>query len=241
MMRRCRSAFCLARNPLISASCHKNRIDSILELVQFFARSHKGKGEHSMSIEFSRSVLKTHLRAATAAAALLLATGAPGRRSQRADLVRSCRPGAAAAVRGGQRRQGQRQGIRRHRRRPGHRRAVAARRLGRDGDRLASTCRAASKRACSSRCRKTSCRSADLFPEVKMDGSTVVDGKRYGITEKFGYNTIGFNKTKVDPADMQSMAVADRRQIQGPASPSTTITCRSSAWRRWPSARRRPS
>lgn len=47
---------------------------------------------------------------------------------------------------------------------------------------------------------------ADLFPEVKMDASTVVDGKRYGITEKFGYNTIGFNNTKVDPADMQSLA-----------------------------------
>ncbi len=47
---------------------------------------------------------------------------------------------------------------------------------------------------------------ADLFPEVKMDKSTIVDGKRYGITEKFGYNTIGFNKTKVDPTDMQSLA-----------------------------------
>lgn len=47
---------------------------------------------------------------------------------------------------------------------------------------------------------------ADLFPEVKMDASTAVDGKRYAITEKFGYNTIGFNKEKVDPADMQSMA-----------------------------------
>ncbi|TIO51448.1 MAG: spermidine/putrescine ABC transporter substrate-binding protein [Mesorhizobium sp.] len=47
---------------------------------------------------------------------------------------------------------------------------------------------------------------ADLFAEVKMDKSTIVDGKRYGITEKFGYNTIGFNKTKVDPADMQSLA-----------------------------------
>ncbi len=47
---------------------------------------------------------------------------------------------------------------------------------------------------------------ADLFPEVRMDGSTVVDGKRYGITEKFGYNTISFNNTKVDPADMQSLA-----------------------------------
>jgi spermidine/putrescine transport system substrate-binding protein len=46
---------------------------------------------------------------------------------------------------------------------------------------------------------------ADLFPEVTMDGSTKVDGKRYGITEKFGYNTIGFNNTKADAADMQSM------------------------------------
>lgn len=46
---------------------------------------------------------------------------------------------------------------------------------------------------------------ADLYAEVTMDGSTKVDGKRYGITEKFGYNTIGFNNSKVDPADMQSM------------------------------------
>ena len=47
---------------------------------------------------------------------------------------------------------------------------------------------------------------ADLFPEVKMDASTIVDGKRYAITEKFGYNTIAYNKEKVDPADMQSLA-----------------------------------
>jgi spermidine/putrescine transport system substrate-binding protein len=46
---------------------------------------------------------------------------------------------------------------------------------------------------------------ADMFPEVTMDASTKVDGKRYGITEKFGYNTIGFNKSKVNEADMQSM------------------------------------
>ena len=47
---------------------------------------------------------------------------------------------------------------------------------------------------------------ADLFPEVKLDNYTVIDGKRYGITEKFGYNTIAYNKEKVDPADMQSLA-----------------------------------
>ncbi len=46
---------------------------------------------------------------------------------------------------------------------------------------------------------------ADLFTEVTMDGSTKVDGKRYGITEKFGYNTISYNSSKVDPSDMQSM------------------------------------
>jgi spermidine/putrescine transport system substrate-binding protein len=47
---------------------------------------------------------------------------------------------------------------------------------------------------------------ADLFPQVTMDAATKIDGKRYGITEKFGYNTISYNKTKVDPADMQKMS-----------------------------------
>jgi spermidine/putrescine transport system substrate-binding protein len=47
---------------------------------------------------------------------------------------------------------------------------------------------------------------ADIFPDVMMDQHGKVDGKRYGVTEKFGYNTIGFNKEKVDPADMQSLA-----------------------------------
>jgi len=46
----------------------------------------------------------------------------------------------------------------------------------------------------------------DIFPEVVMDAMTKIDGKRYGITEKFGYNTIGFNKDKVAVADMQSLA-----------------------------------
>jgi spermidine/putrescine transport system substrate-binding protein len=46
---------------------------------------------------------------------------------------------------------------------------------------------------------------ADIFPEVLMDAMTKIDGKRYGITEKFGYNTIGFNNTKADAADMQTL------------------------------------
>jgi spermidine/putrescine transport system substrate-binding protein len=47
----------------------------------------------------------------------------------------------------------------------------------------------------------------DIYPEVLMDKYTKFDGKRYAITEKFGYVTIGFNKEKVDPADMQKMAM----------------------------------
>lgn len=47
---------------------------------------------------------------------------------------------------------------------------------------------------------------ADLFPEVMMNASTTKDGKRYAVTEKFGYNSISYNNTKVDVADMQSMA-----------------------------------
>ena len=56
---------------------------------------------------------------------------------------------------------------------------------------------------------------ADLFPEVKMDSSTVVDGKRYAITEKFGYNTIAYNKEKADPADMQSLASLTDEKYKG--------------------------
>ena len=41
-----------------------------------------------------------------------------------------------------------------------------------------------------------------------MDDTTKIDGKRYGITEKFGYNTIGYNKDKIDVSDMQSLGIA---------------------------------
>jgi spermidine/putrescine transport system substrate-binding protein len=56
---------------------------------------------------------------------------------------------------------------------------------------------------------------ADLFPQVTMDSATKIDGKRYGITEKFGYNTIGYNKSKVDPADMQSLAALTSDKYKG--------------------------
>ncbi|MBX2853735.1 MAG: PotD/PotF family extracellular solute-binding protein, partial [Rhodobacteraceae bacterium] len=34
---------------------------------------------------------------------------------------------------------------------------------------------------------------ADLFPEVVLDDYTKLDGTRYAITEKFGYNSISYN------------------------------------------------
>ncbi|NKB16133.1 MAG: extracellular solute-binding protein, partial [Sphingomonadales bacterium] len=52
----------------------------------------------------------------------------------------------------------------------------------------------------------------DLFPEVVLDGFTKQDGRRYAITEKFGYNSISYNKDAVDPADMTSLdALLDER------------------------------
>lgn len=47
----------------------------------------------------------------------------------------------------------------------------------------------------------------DLFPELVMAENHSKDGKTYAISEKFGYNTISFNKKTVDPADMEDMSV----------------------------------
>ncbi len=48
---------------------------------------------------------------------------------------------------------------------------------------------------------------ADLFPELVMEKQNTKDGKTYAISEKFGYNTISYNKSKVDPAKMADMSV----------------------------------
>jgi len=48
---------------------------------------------------------------------------------------------------------------------------------------------------------------ANIFPEVAMTDLQVIDGKPYAVTEKFGYNTISYNKEAVDPADMKDMSV----------------------------------
>jgi spermidine/putrescine transport system substrate-binding protein len=46
---------------------------------------------------------------------------------------------------------------------------------------------------------------ADIFPEVRMSANNTRDGKIYAVTEKFGYNTISYDKTKVDLADMKDI------------------------------------
>lgn len=48
---------------------------------------------------------------------------------------------------------------------------------------------------------------ADLFPELVMAENHTRDGKTYAISEKFGYNTISYNRTRVDPADMTDMSI----------------------------------
>jgi spermidine/putrescine transport system substrate-binding protein len=45
----------------------------------------------------------------------------------------------------------------------------------------------------------------DIFPEVRLEAQQTRDGAVYAVTEKFGYNTIAFNREKVDPADMNDM------------------------------------
>jgi spermidine/putrescine transport system substrate-binding protein len=47
----------------------------------------------------------------------------------------------------------------------------------------------------------------DIFPEVRMEANNARDGTWYAVTEKFGYNTLGFNREKVDPADMNDLSV----------------------------------
>ncbi|PZQ97217.1 MAG: ABC transporter substrate-binding protein [Cereibacter sphaeroides] len=46
---------------------------------------------------------------------------------------------------------------------------------------------------------------ADFFPQVVLEANNKVDGVTYAVTEKYGYNTVAYNKAKVDPEDMKSL------------------------------------
>ena len=56
---------------------------------------------------------------------------------------------------------------------------------------------------------------ADLFPEIVMPENNVVNGKAYAITEKFGYNTISFNKNTVDAADIKDLSIMWSEKYKG--------------------------
>lgn len=56
---------------------------------------------------------------------------------------------------------------------------------------------------------------ADYFPGVAMEEQTQKDGKIYAVTEKFGYNTISFNSSKVDVADMQDLGTVWSDKYKG--------------------------
>jgi spermidine/putrescine transport system substrate-binding protein len=45
----------------------------------------------------------------------------------------------------------------------------------------------------------------DFFSEVVMASNNTKSGKTYAVTEKYGYNTISYDKTKVDPEDMKDL------------------------------------
>ena len=45
-----------------------------------------------------------------------------------------------------------------------------------------------------------------FFPDLVMAEANGRDGTTYAVTEKFGYNTIAYDKTKVDPEDMADMS-----------------------------------
>lgn len=47
---------------------------------------------------------------------------------------------------------------------------------------------------------------ADFFPELVMEDLNSRDGVTYAVTEKFGYNTIAYNRAAVDPADMNDLS-----------------------------------
>lgn len=56
---------------------------------------------------------------------------------------------------------------------------------------------------------------ADQFAEAVMKDRNDVGGKTYAITEKFGYNTISFDKTKVDSTDMDDLTAVWSDKYKG--------------------------
>ncbi|MFZ1427419.1 MAG: extracellular solute-binding protein [Geminicoccaceae bacterium] len=47
----------------------------------------------------------------------------------------------------------------------------------------------------------------DIFPELRQESLHFKDGRMYAAPEKFGYNTLAYNRAKVDPSDMRRTSV----------------------------------
>jgi spermidine/putrescine transport system substrate-binding protein len=56
---------------------------------------------------------------------------------------------------------------------------------------------------------------SDMFPEIVLDAQTKFDGKRYAVTEKFGYVAIGFNGEKVKRDELQHMSALWEPKFKG--------------------------
>ena len=55
----------------------------------------------------------------------------------------------------------------------------------------------------------------DLFEEVKLLEQQKIDGKLYGVTDKFGYNTISFDKSKIDAETLGDMSALWDEALKG--------------------------
>jgi spermidine/putrescine transport system substrate-binding protein len=55
----------------------------------------------------------------------------------------------------------------------------------------------------------------DIFPQIRTPELHKVGGTLYAVPEKFGYNTIAFNRQKVDPKDMRDATVLWNPKYKG--------------------------
>jgi spermidine/putrescine transport system substrate-binding protein len=56
---------------------------------------------------------------------------------------------------------------------------------------------------------------ADQFPEVRMDDAVVIDGKRYAVTDKWGFNAISYNKKAFSAEDVSTLTKLTDPKFKG--------------------------
>lgn len=55
----------------------------------------------------------------------------------------------------------------------------------------------------------------DLFEEVRLEEQQRIDGELYGITDKFGYNTVSFDSSKISAEELSDMSVLWSEALAG--------------------------